>query len=287
MPEANHTLTVPGPLVGADWLASHRENPALRILDGSWYLPTQDRDPAAEFAACHIPGAVFFDIDAIADPASNLPHMLPGEAGFAAAVGALGISNDNAIVVYDGAGVFSAPRVWWTFRTFGHDNIAVLQGGLPAWRSAGHPVTDEMTPLEPAQFAARLKPGLVRNADQIRANIENPTEQVVDARAEGRFHGRDPEPRPGLRGGHIPGSFNLPHAALVDADAGTLQDPATIRARLEKAGVSLDRPITTTCGSGISAALLALAFYTAGHTETAVYDGSWTEWGGLEDAPIA
>jgi len=279
--------TLPGPLVTADWLAKNAPaNHAIRVVDASWYLPTQKRDPRAEYEAEHIPGAVFFDIDAISDTTCDLPHMLPSEENFDAAVGSLGIANHHAVVVYDGAGVFSSPRAWWMFRTFGHDNVAVLQGGLPAWKAAGNRTDNEVPAVSRQLFSSRFDGSLVRDSKAVLANIDTQIAQVVDARSAGRFEGRDPEPRAGLKSGHIPGSINLPYGDLLNPTSGCMLAPDQIKARLDAAGINLGAPITTTCGSGISAALLALAFFTLGHTETAVFDGSWTEWGAMPGAPI-
>ena len=272
-------------LVGTDWLAAHLADPALRIVDGSWHMPQLKRDPRVEFAAAHVPGAVFFDIDAIADRATPLPHMLPSAAEFAAAVGALGIGDGDRIVVYDSRGVVSATRVWWTFRVFGHDAIAVLDGGLPKWRAEGRPV-EAGVPAPPRRtFTAKPRPGLVRDLDAIRRNVDRRAEQVVDARSAGRFAATEPEPRAGLRGGHIPGSVNLPYDQLYRPD-GTLRPADELRRRFEAAGVDLGKPIVTTCGSGITASVLAFALARCGRADVAVYDGSWTEWGGRTDTPI-
>jgi thiosulfate/3-mercaptopyruvate sulfurtransferase len=279
--------TLPGPLVTAEWLAKIApDNDAIRVVDASWYLPTQKRDPRAEYQAEHIPGAVFFDIDAISDTTSDLPHMLPPVEGFDAAVGSLGIANYHAVVVYDGAGVFSSPRAWWMFRTFGHDNVAVLQGGLPAWKAAGNRTDNDVPTVSRQSFSSRFDRSLVRDSNAVLANMDTQIAQVVDARSAGRFEGRDPEPRAGLKSGHIPGSINLPYGDLLDPTSGCLLAPHQIKARLDAAGINLAAPITTTCGSGISAALLALAFFTLGHTEAAVFDGSWAEWGAMPGAPI-
>jgi len=209
--------TLPGPLVTADWLAKNAPaNHAIRVVDASWYLPTQKRDPRAEYEAEHIPGAVFFDIDAISDTTCDLPHMLPSEENFDAAVGSLGIANHHAVVVYDGAGVFSSPRAWWMFRTFGHDNVAVLQGGLPAWKAAGNRTDNEVPAVSRQLFSSRFDGSLVRDSKAVLANIDTQIAQVVDARSAGRFEGRDPEPRAGLKSGHIPGSINLPYGDLLN-----------------------------------------------------------------------
>jgi len=273
------------PLVTTEWLAKELGAPDLRVLDGTWHMPQLKRDPRAEFAQAHIPGAAFFDIDAIADHATSLPHMLPDAATFARAVGALGIGSGDRVVVYDVRGVISAARVWWTFRAFGHDAVAVLDGGLRKWRAEGRPVESGM-PAAPARaFKATARPELVRDLDAVRANITSRAAQVLDARSAGRFAGTEPEPRAGLRGGHIPGSLNLPYDSLYRPD-GTLQSPAELRAALQGAGVDLARPVVTTCGSGVTASVLALALYLVGRRDVAVYDGSWSEWGGRPDTPV-
>ena len=273
-------------LVTTAWLAKHREEPDVRIVDGSWHMPQLARDAHAEFVAAHIPGAVFFDIDAIADHATSLPHMLPSAQTFANAVGALGIGSDDRVVVYDVRGVVSAARVWWTFRAFGHDAVAVLDGGLRRWRAEGRPVdSGEPTPA-PRSFRARLRPELVRDLAAMRANLVSGAAQVVDARSPGRFAGTEPEPRPGLRGGHIPGSVNLPYETLYRED-GTLKPPDQLRTVVHAAGVDLGRPIVTSCGSGVTASVLALTFHLLGRSDVAVYDGSWSEWGGPIDTPVA
>jgi len=273
------------PLVSTEWLAKHLGAPDLRVLDGTWHMPQLKRDPRAEFAQAHIPGAAFFDIDAIADHSTDLPHMLPDAAAFASAVGALGIGSGDRVVVYDVRGVISAARVWWTFRAFGHDAVAVLDGGLRAWRAEGRAVESGAPAPAPRAFKATLRPELVRDLEAMRANIGTRAAQVLDARSAGRFAGTEPEPRAGLRGGHIPGSLNLPYDTLYRAD-GTLQAPGELRAALERAGVDLARPVVTTCGSGVTASVLALALYLTGRRDVAVYDGSWSEWGGRPDTPI-
>jgi thiosulfate/3-mercaptopyruvate sulfurtransferase len=273
------------PVVTTEWLAKHLGEPDLRVLDGSWHMPQLKRDPRAEFAAAHVPGAVFFDIDAIADHSTSLPHMLPGAETFAAAVGALGIGTGDRVVVYDVRGVVSAARVWWTFRAFGHDAVAVLDGGLKKWRAEGRPVeSGEPAPAARA-FAARPRPELVRDLEAVRANLGSRAAQVLDARSAGRFAGTEPEPRAGLRGGHIPGSLNLPYEALYRPD-GTLKAPDELGAAVRAAGVDLGRPIVTTCGSGVTASVLALGLYLLGRRDVAVYDGSWSEWGGRSDTPV-
>lgn len=272
-------------LVTTEWLAARLGDPDLRVIDGSWHMPQLHRDPRAEFERAHVPGAVFFDIDAVADAATPLPHMLPAPEAFASAVGALGVGEGDRVVVYDTRGVVSAARVWWTFRAFGHDAVAVLDGGLPKWLAEGRPV-ETGAPAPPARrFTARPRPALVRDLEAMRRNVRSGAEQVVDARSPGRFAGTEPEPRPGLRGGHVPGSRNLPYEQLYRPD-GTLLDVDELSRRFEAAGVDLGKPIVTTCGSGITAATLALALARCGRPDVAVYDGSWTEWGGRDDTPV-
>ncbi len=274
------------PLVSTDWLAARLDNPDLKILDASWYMPAQARDAQAEYAAAHIPGAMFFDIDRIADTASSLPHMLPLPANFGAAVGALGIGNEDDIVIYDGAGIFAAPRVWWSFRVFGHSRVAVLDGGLPKWKRENRPL--ETGPVTPAakNFRANPRIKLVRDAVAMRENVASEKELVLDARSEGRFKGTEPEPRPGLKGGHIPHSRNLPFQALIDPASGTMKPADELRAIFANAGVTAKQRVTTSCGSGLTAAILAFGLYLTGRDDVAIYDGSWSEWGALPDAPI-
>ena len=272
-------------LVSTEWLASRLGSPDLRIVDGSWYLPGSGRDPAAEYAAGHIPGAVFFDLDATRDPAISLPHMLPSAEDFAARMVLLGLNQSDDIIVYDGSGVnLSAPRVWWTFRTFGHRQVAVLDGGMQKWRSEGRPIERGVVQLPPGRFTATLDPDAIRDLAAVRANVENAAEQLVDLRSRGRFIGVEPEPRPGLRGGHVPGSRNLPFTELVGPD-GTMLPLDELRRRVEAAGIDLARPIVVTCGSGTSACALVLALDLLGRP-AAVYDGAWSEWGGRTDTPV-
>ena len=273
------------PLVTTDWLAKHLTDPDVRVADGTWHMPQTGRKARAEFEAAHIPGAVFFDIDAIADRTTTLPHMLPKAEDFGAAVGALGIGNSHRVVVYDVRGVVSAARVWWTFRAFGHDAVAVLDGGLRKWQAEGRPVESGGSAPARRPFTARLRPELVRDLEAMRANVAGRAAQVLDARSAGRFAGTEPEPRAGLRGGHIPGSLNLPYETLYGAD-GTLKPPDKLRAAIIAAGVDLDRPVVTSCGSGVTASVLALALYLVGRQDVAVYDGSWSEWGARPDTPV-
>ena len=272
-------------LVSPEWLKERLSKPGVQVVDGSWYLPAEKRDPKAEFLAGHIPGAVHFDIDAIADHASGLPHMLPSEAEFAAAAGALGLSERDTIVVYDGAGLFSAPRVWWTLKAFGAADVRVLDGGLPAWKAAGHPLEAGDAHPKPAKFAARFNSQSVTDFAGVAAALKSRRASVVDARSAPRFRGEEAEPRPGVKPGHIPGSLNLHYAGLVEA--GRLASPDKIRRLFEDAGVDLAQPLITTCGSGVTAALLAFALAHAGKDDAVVYDGSWAEWGSRADAPIA
>jgi thiosulfate/3-mercaptopyruvate sulfurtransferase len=277
--------TAPDAIVSTEWLAAHLDDPRVRVVDGTWHMPQLQRDPRREFEEAHIPGAVFFDIDGIADRSTSLPHMLPSAAQFASQVGELGISNADLVVVYDLRGVISAARVWWTFRAMGHDRVAVLDGGLRKWRTEGRPVESGEAKAPRRRFRARLRRDLVRSLQQVRRNIYSRREQTLDARSQGRFAGTEPEPRAGLRGGHIPGSLNLPYDMLYQPDA-TLLPPGGLRQTFAAAGVDLGKPVVTTCGSGITASVLALGLHLVGHKKVAVYDGSWTEWAGHADTPV-
>ena len=272
-------------LKSTEWLASQLGKPDVVVVDGSFYLPAQKRDAAAEYLAGHIPGAVFFDIDAIADHSSELPHMLPGPTQFGEAAGRLGIAENHTIVVYDGLGLMSAPRVWWTFRIFGANNVFILDGGLPAWKAEGRPTEAGAVKRPARKFNATMDTRAVAMMSDVQMALNDESVQVVDARPAGRFAGRDPEPRPGLRPGHMPGAFNLPASELIEN--GRLVSPERIAQAFKKAGVDTDKPVITTCGSGVSAVVLTLALDALGKKPGRVYDGSWAEWGGRPDLAVA
>lgn len=276
----------PRTLVSTQWLAQHLKDPDLRILDASWYMPASARDARAEYEAAHIPGARFFDIDEISDQRSALPHMAPPVEKFMSRMRAMGVGDGHQVVVYDGAGLFSAARVWWTFRLMGKTDVAVLDGGLPKWRAEGREVEDLPPVVRDRHMTVSRQAGLVKDVTQVAHAAKLGLAEVLDARSPGRFAGTEPEPRPGLRAGHIPGSRNIPFAAVLNAD-GTMKDPSALRAVFEAAGVDLSKPAVTTCGSGVTAAILSLALERIGHRNHALYDGSWSEWGMYEDLPVA
>ena len=273
------------PLVSTAWLAQHLDAPDVRIVDASWFMPGSPRDAKAEFAERHIPGAVFFDIDEIADTDSPLPHMLPSPVKFSARVRKLGLGDGSRIVVYDSSGILGAARVWWTFRVMGHEDVAVLDGGLPAWLAEDRPTDDHDPQPGERHFSPRVASDLVRDLNQIKRTLDSGREQVVDARPAPRFKGEVPEPRAGLRSGHMPGALNVPVGSVIAPD-GRMKSAEEIRAVFEDAGVDLKKPIVTTCGSGITASVLALALARTGKDRVGVYDGSWSEWGGRDDTAV-
>ncbi|WZZ05635.1 hypothetical protein YC2023_091556 [Brassica napus] len=295
------------PVVSVDWLHSNLREPDLKVLDASWYMPDEQRNPIQEYQVAHIPGALFFDLDGISDRSTSLPHMLPSEEAFAAGCSALGIENKDGVVVYDAKGVFSAARVWWMFRVFGHDKVWVLDGGLPRWRASGYDVESSASgdailkasaaseaiekiyqghSVSPITFQTKFQPHLVWTLDQVKNNMEDQTYQHVDARSKARFDGTAPEPRKGIRSGHIPGSKCVPYPQLFDSASQTLLPAEDLKKRFEQEEISLDKPIMASCGTGVTACILAMGLHRVGKTDVPVYDGSWTEWATQPDLPM-
>jgi thiosulfate/3-mercaptopyruvate sulfurtransferase len=274
-------------LVSTQWLADHLESPDIAIVDASWHLPAAGRDAKAEFLNARIPGAQFFDIDEISDTSSSLPHMLPAPEKFASHMRKLGIGDGKKVIAYDAAGLFSAARAWWMFRVFGHDDAAVLDGGLPKWMAENRPL-EEGPPHKPQErhFTARFQSMMVRDMPDIAMAIRTGAAQIADARSPGRFRGEEPEPRPGVRAGHVPGARNVHYATLLKPD-GTMKPPDEIAKVFTAAGIDPARPVITSCGSGVTAAILSLALTMLGTREHALYDGSWSEWGAASDTPVA
>jgi thiosulfate/3-mercaptopyruvate sulfurtransferase len=280
-------MTTDDPLVSTDWLAAHLNDPKVKIIDASYKMPGVLPLPSDDFLTAHIPGAVFFDVNAIADPNDPRPHMYPSAEQFARDVAALGIYSGNAVVAYDSGAWVAAPRAWWMFLSFGHASVKVLDGGLQKWTAEGRSVESGAVTPKPGKFQAKLYPGFVRSKQQLLGNLETRKEQLIDARPRPRFEGAVAEPWPGRRSGHIPGSRNVPYAELFDARTGAMKPLDELRKAFTNAGVDMTKPIVTTCGSGVSALVLTLALYRLGVRGTALYDGSWAEWGLPDGPPLA
>lgn len=280
-------MTAEEPLVSTAWLAERLGDPKVRVIDASFKLPGMTPRPDVEFREAHIPGAVYFDVETICDQDNALPHMFPSAQQFARDVSALGISSDDLVVAYDSGSWLAAPRAWWMFLAFGHRNVRVLDGGLQKWRAEGRAIESGVPTPKPGRFTAVLDPSLLRSKAQIVDNLAAQREQLIDARARNRFEGSAPEPRPGLRAGHIPGSRSLPSSEMYNAATGLMKSPDELRALFAREGLDLERPVVTTCGSGISAVVLTLGLYRLGIRNTALYDGSWSEWGLPDGPPVA
>jgi thiosulfate/3-mercaptopyruvate sulfurtransferase len=273
-------------IVSTEWLHAHLGSPDIAIIDASWHMPAAKRDARAEFLEGHIPGAQFFDIDALSDTESKLPHMLPSPEKFSSAMRKLGIGDGKRVIAYDAAGLFSAARAWWMFKVFGHEDVAVLDGGLPKWKAESRELEDGPAPKpQERHFTARHRAMMVRDMKQVAAALTTGAAQIADARSGTRFRGEEVEPRPGVRAGHMPGAKNVHYAMLLNPD-GTVKQPAEIEAAFRSAGIDLSKPVITSCGSGITAAILTLGLTLAGARHHALYDGSWTEWGGTPDNPV-
>jgi thiosulfate/3-mercaptopyruvate sulfurtransferase len=284
MTRAAPTFNAETLFVSTQWLADHLDAPDLVVFDASWHLPTAGRDPHAEYLEAHIPGAVFFDIDAIADHSTDLPHMLPDPVAFASAVRKLGFGDGMRAVIYDSVGLFSAPRLWWTLHIFGANDISILDGGLPKWKAEGRPLEQGPVSRQPRHFTPRFDHGLVAAAEDVKKALDTGSSQVVDVRSAERFRGIAPEPRPGLRPGHMPGAVNLPFGNLIEG--GRLKNRAALESAFAQAGVDPDRPVIATCGSGLTAAILSFALAATGRQPATVYDGAWAEWGARPELPV-